>query len=170
MRQFDGISHILCSILHVLAHSCGVNERSNPTGACQRTCNACRDCTSCLCKPGYIRTKLGEDCVSEKDCHNCKCYVHTFFTLLVSSMFMVVLYCANQLGQASFNGHIQQSVKHPVKYMIWEFFTANGTGSLVFIHSMMNSISSIQKYIQKPLRDRFNTTCLHVTFQNQFRL
>ena len=40
--------------------------------------------------------------------------------------------------------YFQQIVKHSSKQMFWGFFTSNGTGSLVSLKGMMNSVKYIE--------------------------
>lgn len=61
--------------LYVSGNSCGANERNNPTNSCHMTCNGCRDCGPCQCKPGYIRPRLYQECITEQQCHTRKCLI-----------------------------------------------------------------------------------------------
>lgn len=59
--------------------------------------------------------------------------------------------------------HIQQTVKHPSKQMFWGFFTTNGTGSLVPIKGMMNSVKYIEilRHRIVPFMETFDGTFQH---------
>lgn len=59
--------------------------------------------------------------------------------------------------------HIQQTVKHPSKQMFWGFFTTNGTGSLVPITGMMNSVKYIEILRSRivPFMETFDGTFQH---------
>jgi len=56
-----------------------------------------------------------------------------------------VQYLRRAAGKPISPFHLEQRVKHPIKVMFWGSFSMQGTGRIVLVTEMMNSVQYIDK-------------------------